>query len=98
MSRRAAKVDDNHAAVVVALRKCGAFVQSLAATGNGCPDLLIGYQGKTLLLEIKDGKKPPSAQKLTPEQEQWHANWRGGRLAVVNSIELAIKELNDLQT
>jgi len=98
MSRRAAKVDDNHAAVVVALRKCGAFVQSLAATGNGCPDLLIGYQGKTLLLEIKDGKKPLSAQKLTPEQEQWHANWRGGRLAVVNSIELAIKELNDLQT
>jgi len=96
MSRRAAKVDDNHAAVVAALRKCGAFVQSLAATGSGCPDLLVGYQGKTLLIEIKDGKKVLSAQKLTTDQQDWHANWRGGRLAVVNSIDAAIKELNDL--
>jgi hypothetical protein len=94
--RRAAKVDNNHAAVVTALRKCGAFVQSLAATGSGCPDLLIGYQGKTLLIEVKDGKKAPSAQKLTTDQQDWHANWRGGRLAVVNSIDAAIKELNDL--
>jgi hypothetical protein len=58
--------------------------------------LLIGYQGKTLLIEVKDGKKAPSAQKLTTDQQDWHANWRGGRLAVVNSIDAAIKELNDL--
>ena len=45
---RAARVDDNHVAVVEALRKAGAMVQSLAAVGDGVPDLLIGKFFQTL--------------------------------------------------
>ena len=95
--RRAAKIDANQPAIVDALRKCGAFVQSLAAVGNGCPDLLIGYRGRTFLIEVKDGSKVPSAQKPTPDQLFWHACWVGGSLAVVNDIEGALRILKVIE-
>ena len=87
--RRAAKVDANQREVVAALRDAGATVQLLHAVGEGCPDLLVGYKGLNMLLEVKDGSKPPSAQKLTPQQEIWHRDWRGHRV-VVNSPEAAL--------
>jgi hypothetical protein len=87
--RRAAKVDANQREVVAALRGAGASVQLLHAVGEGCPDLLVGHHGKNFLLEVKDGAKPPSAQKLTPQQEIWHRDWRGQRV-VVNSPEAAL--------
>ena len=87
--RRAAKVDANQGQVVAALRAAGASVQLLHAVGEGCPDLLVGYKGLNMLLEVKDGSKPPSAQKLTPQQEEWHRDWRGHRV-VVNSPEAAL--------
>lgn len=92
--RRAAKVDDNQAEIVAALRKIGASVQPLHAVGQGCPDLLVGWRGMTSLLEVKDGKKPPSARKLTEDQEKWHANWRG-QVAVVETIEQAIEAVTN---
>ena len=36
--RRAANLDSNHAAVVLALRAIGATVQSLASMGGGVPE------------------------------------------------------------
>ena len=87
--RRAAKVDANQREVVAALRAAGASVQLLHAVGEGCHDLLVGYKGLNMLLEVKDGSKPPSAQKLTPQQEEWHRDWRGHRV-VVNSPEAAL--------
>jgi hypothetical protein len=47
---RAAKIDANQEAVVLALRSAGATVQSLAGVGKGVPDLLVGYKGQTLLI------------------------------------------------
>ena len=87
--RRAAKVDQNQREVVAALRGAGATVQLLHAVGEGCPDLLVGYRGGNYLLEVKDGAKPLSKQKLTPQQEVWHQDWRGHRV-VVNSPEAAL--------
>lgn len=92
--RRAAKVDANQAEIVQALRQIGATVQSLAAVGNGCPDLLVGYRNRLFLLEIKDGNKPPSAQKLTPDQVEWHRVWQG-HVVVVNSVDSAIAAINN---
>ena len=92
--RRAAKVDANQAEIVQALRQIGAVVQSLAAVGNGCPDLLVGYRNRLFLLELKDGNKPPSAQALTPHQVEWHRVWQG-RVVVVNSVESAIAAINN---
>ena len=92
--RRAAKVDANQTEIVKALRQVGASVQSLAATGKGVPDLLVGFRGKNLLLEVKDGDKVKSARKLTADQVEWHQGWRG-HVAVVESVEQAIKILGE---
>ena len=95
--RRASKVDANQREVVAALRGAGASVQLLHAVGEGCPDLLVGYKGLNMLLEVKDGSKPPSAQKLTPQQEVWHRDWRGHRV-VVNSAEAALAAIGVIAT
>jgi len=87
--RRAARVDANQAAIVEALRAAGYSVQSLAAVGEGVPDLLVGACGVNVLLEVKDGSKPPSERKLTPDQERWHTAWRG-RVSVVKTPEEAL--------
>jgi Holliday junction resolvase len=89
--RRAAKVDANQDSVVSALRAAGATVQSLAAVGKGVPDLLVGHKGQTLLMEVKDGRKTPSAQRLTEDQLTWHGAWKGGPLAVVDGPEAALR-------
>jgi hypothetical protein len=99
---RAAKVDDNQKEIVKALRNLGCSVQHLHNVGAGCPDLLVGYKGFNILLEVKDGNKSPSQQKLTPDQIIWHRDWRG-HVNVVNSSEQAIiavlttaRDLSDL--
>ena len=93
---KAARIDANQPAIVAALRKAGATVQSLAGVGCGVPDLLVGIAGKTMLMEIKDGAKPASARRLTPDQLVWHAAWQGGTLAVVDSPEAALRALGVL--
>jgi Holliday junction resolvase len=89
--RRAAKIDANQEAVVIALRATGATVQSLAAIGKGVPDLLVGHQGQTFLIEVKDGKKAPSARQLTEDQVKWHGEWKGGLLTIAEGPEQALK-------
>jgi hypothetical protein len=90
--RRAAKVDATQAAIVSALRAAGAGVLSLAALGRGVPDLLIWYRGGYLLLECKDGAKPPSHRKLTQDQQDWMAEWPG-EVHVVLSPADALKAI-----
>jgi Holliday junction resolvase len=92
--RTAAKIDKNQTEVVAALRKIGASVQSLASIGKGCPDLLVGFQGKLYLIEVKDGTNAPSKQLLTDDQKKWHENWTGSPVHVVRSIDGALKILN----
>jgi hypothetical protein len=84
--RRDAKTDRNQADVVSALRAIGAMVQPLHQVGQGVPDLLVGIGGKLLLVEVKDGKRPPSERRLTPEQEKWHAAWAGYPVYVISDV------------
>lgn len=77
MARRAAKVDANQSEIVAALEGVGCTVQSLAAVGNGCPDLLVGVCGFNVLIEVKDGARPRSERLFTPRQKSWHRDWRG---------------------
>ena len=95
--RRRARTDANQQAVIDALRQVGASVQSLAEIGNGCPDLLVGYNGHTFLLEIKDGTKPASEIKLTKHQIDWHGRWTGGSLGIVYGPEAALKIIGALR-
>lgn len=88
--RRAAKVDANQAQIVEALRVVGCTVQPLHTVGGGCPDILCARAGVNYLLEIKDGRKPPSARALTPDQVEWHDLWRG-QVAVVCNVKEALE-------
>jgi hypothetical protein len=90
--RRVAKTDANQKEIVKFLRMAGAVVQPLHAVGSGCPDLLVGFRGANHLLEVKDGKKPPSAQELTADQKEWHSAWRG-QVAIVNSVDDALRAI-----
>lgn len=96
---RAAKIDRNQPEVVKALRSVGVTVQHLHQVGAGCPDLLCAVNNHVFLVEVKDGAKVPSAQKLTPDQIVWHAEWKA-EVHVVNSIDGALavaKKYRELQ-
>lgn len=95
MSKFARRVDDNQGEIVLALRAAGATVR-VVSQGDGLPDLLVGYMNHTILMEVKDGKKPPSAQKLTTAEEKFHREWTGGTCVIVNSIESALQVLGEL--
>lgn len=74
---RAAKVDANQAEIVRALREAGASVWITSSLGGGYPDLTVGYQGRTYLLEVKNPAAAPADQRLTPAQEQFVTSWKG---------------------
>ena len=76
------------------LFRSGATVQSLSAIGAGCPDLLVGYKGVNYLIEVKDGSKPPSGRKLTPDQVEWLGKWKGAAVTVT-TLDEAIGALNE---
>lgn len=81
--RYAARVDVNQTQIVSALRAAGAYVWII-----GLPvDLLVGYKGRTFLVEIKDGPK----KKLTKLQEDFFKNWSGSTLARIDGPEAALR-------
>lgn len=88
MTRR--RTDRNHAEIVNALRKLQCSVADTSGAGCGFPDLVVGVRGHNLLIEVKDGRKKPSARKLTPAQIQFHATWRGN-IHIVESVDQAIE-------
>lgn len=79
--------------IAAALRRAGASVQSLQRIGEGCPDLLVGYDGKTVLLIVKDVDKPPSERMLSSEQKVWSSGWKGGPLWVVHDAREALRAI-----
>lgn len=85
-----ARVDRNHVEIVKALRKLGASVQSLASIGQGCPDLLIAYDHRLYLAEVKDGSRFPSERRLTEDEVEWHQNWKS-QVHILESIEDALR-------
>lgn len=85
----AAKADRNQPEIVAALRGIGAKVVPTHTVGQGFPDLVVAYRGRTFLIEVKDGEKIPSKRKLTPDQEKFHAAWTG-ELHVVETAEQAL--------
>jgi hypothetical protein len=91
LSRFARKVDDNQAGIVAALRKLGFWVWPTHALGNGAPDVIVCRpRDKAFVwLEIKDGRKPPSARKLTEDEENFHAKCPGP-VYVVGSLDEAL--------
>ena len=84
-----ARIDTNHKEIVKALRDAGATVVSLASMKHGCPDLLVGYAGETVLMEIKRDSKA----RFTPDQLEFLGKWKGGAISRVDSVDAAIRAL-----
>ncbi len=71
--RHAKRVDRNHAEIRDGLRALGYQVLDLSGAGQGVADLAVAVApGMPHFLEVKDGKRPLSAQALTAAQEDWH--------------------------
>jgi Holliday junction resolvase len=90
-------VDKTQAEIVKALRAVGASVVNLSRLGGGCPDLLVGYAGRTYLLEVKserayraDGTLGLSDRLAVEGQEKFRMDWRGDAVVVVRSVEDAL--------
>ena len=89
---RRAAVDANQAAIVGELRDAGCTVQHLHKVGEGCPDIAVGHRSTNYFFEIKDGSKPPSAQKLRPLQQKWHDEWKG-QVCTITTAEEALSAM-----
>jgi len=87
--RQIARVDNNQAEIVEALRRAGASVLHLHTIGHGSPDILVGKYGINLLVEIKtaDGD-------LTDDERKFFDTWRG-QVTMVRTMEDALRLLED---
>lgn len=90
MSYRIRRIDKNQPEIVARFRKLGCSVAILSEVGKGVPDVIVSLKRNsrpwTALIEIKDGSKPPSARKLTPDEQDFHNKWQG-ELYIIESIE-----------
>ena len=93
MTRYARRTDANHAVIRDGLRAKGWQVLDLSGAGDGIPDLACSLApGTPFFLELKDGDKLVSAQKLTKAQETWHS-FAWGITAKVRSLDEAMEVL-----
>ena len=87
-----ARVDDNQSKIVGELRQVGCRVLSLAKMGKGCPDLLCAWQGRNYLFEVKNPDKPPSARKLTPDEQEFFNTWKPqGQVDIIYTADDALR-------
>jgi len=80
------KVDNNQLEIVKVFKSLGATVLNLSGVGKGCPDLLIGYKGISVLVEIKS-----KTGKFTEPQLKFMEQWRGGAVNRIDSVDGAIR-------
>ena len=78
------RADTNQAAIVLELRKLGYSVQHLHTVGGGCPDIVVGRDGRNWLFEIKT-----RGGKLTQDEAIFFEVWRG-QVNVIYSVEDAL--------
>lgn len=94
--RRRGRIDGNQQIVIAYLRRFGATVEILSNVGGGCPDLLVGFRGVNLLVEVKDPSQSKSTRALTPAQKEWHASWKG-RVHIIETPEEALRLLEGIE-
>lgn len=65
--RYANRIDANAKAICAELRGLGAWVYPMPP--NAGFDYLVAWRGHLIPVEVKDGSKPPSARRLTENEE-----------------------------
>ena len=80
------KADHNQSELLRNLRTIpGLSVVDLSGVGRGCPDLLIGYQGKNYLVEVKNRA---TWGKLNARQKEWFSTWTGQAMVVLQAEDI----------
>ena len=92
---RGKRKDANHNEVTEFLSRHGWSVADTSALGFGFPDAVCGKPGICVVVEIKDGSKPPSERKLTEAEQKFRDNWTGPYVLAV-SPEDALTQLETL--
>lgn len=100
---RHSRTDANQKDLVKELRRRGFLVAVTSDAGDGFPDLVIGWRDAVLLnrpkglalIELKDGNKVPSEQRLTPAQVKFHDDWKGAPVYVCNSLMACLAAIQD---
>lgn len=79
--------DSNHTELERQIRALGATTLDLSGVGRSAPDLLVGWRGHNILLEIKT-----ESGRLSPGQIRWHREWRGN-VHVIRTFEDVLRML-----
>lgn len=90
--RKRGRVDGNQAQIVKELRQAGCSVAMTSDLGCGVPDILVGLRGVNVWAEIKDPNQPPSKRRLTPDEKEFHAAWKG-QVCVIETAEELLSKL-----
>ena len=86
--RLKARTDYNQKLIVEQLRKLGVSVAVTSMLGKGFPDLVLGYQNRNFLVELKDGAKPKSQKGLTMDEAKFFTAWKGSVCKCENIDEI----------
>mgnify|MGYP001576960825 FL=1 len=81
--------DANHNSISEVFESLDCSVLDISQTPCGF-DVVVGYKTQAILCEIKDGSKPPSARKLTLNENTAHNNWRGPKAIVTTNDEAVL--------
>lgn len=87
--RRSARTDDNHDEIVKAFRRLGWSVLDIHQIPNSA-DIIVGKWLHSIVIEIKDGSKPPSKQNLTDGEIVFKSSWNGD-YRIIKSIDDVIE-------
>jgi len=90
-----ARIDSNQPIIVKAFREEGFSVHHTHMVGGGFVDIVVGRSGINYLVEIKDGEKSPSKRKLTPDEQEFHSEWKG-TIFIVETVTDVKKLSSDL--
>lgn len=85
LPRYAAKRDVSEPEIVAALEQCGFSVERM----DKPVDLLVGFRGRTWVVECKSGHKG-YGKALNGNQQKFKDRWRGSPVVVLRSAQDAI--------
>ena len=83
----AKRTDSNHSEIVKTLRQLGCSVFDSSRVAGGFPDLVVGKNQITCLVEIKATEQ----SRFTAAQELFMMNWRGSTVVRINDVDGAIR-------
>lgn len=86
-------IDGNQGAIVQALRAVGAGVQTLTSLGRGVPDLMCCFDGRIVLVEVKNPKTTYGKKGFSPAQQKWVDAWGGPMPTIAYTAEDAFAAL-----